>query len=281
MKRTGSIGSCVGPDVTSTRLPASGSGRCSERLGGGGDLQRLGHAAETRFAALGHLAGIGTDDVDAVGASCARLRCVALAAHMRGFIAGASRIGLSVASSTAVARSSAWPPAILAIRSAVAGATTMRSVSRASRIWPTSNSLCASNKSVIGALAGERAGGERRDEMLRGLREDAAHAHAAVLQAADEIERLIGGDAAADDEKDALACRRCGAGAFARRLRGRLEAFETSRPASSAASRRMTRTSSSIERPCRAARRRSSFLSLLVKLADGEAGHRPPLASQI
>ena len=58
------------------------------------------------------------------------------------------RIGLSVASSTAVARSSAWPPAIFAIRSAVAGATTMRSVSRARRIWPTSNSLCGSNRSV-------------------------------------------------------------------------------------------------------------------------------------
>ena len=55
---------------------------------------------------------------------------------------------LSVASRTVEARSSAWPFAIFAIRSAVAGATTIRSVSRASRIWPTSNSLAASNKSV-------------------------------------------------------------------------------------------------------------------------------------
>ena len=38
-------------------------------------------------------------------ASCARLRCVALFAHMCGFIAGASRILAPVASSTAVARS--------------------------------------------------------------------------------------------------------------------------------------------------------------------------------
>ena len=75
-------------------------------------------------------------------ASCAMFRCVApLLAHMCGFIAGASRISWSVASSTAEARSSARPFAIFAIRSAVAGATTIRSASRASRMWPTSNSL--------------------------------------------------------------------------------------------------------------------------------------------
>ena len=80
--------------------------------------------------------------------SCARLRRVAACSHMRGFIAGAISTGRSVASSTAEARSSAWPPAILAIRSAVAGATTTRSVSRASRMWPTSSSLAVSNRSV-------------------------------------------------------------------------------------------------------------------------------------
>ena len=42
---------------------------------------------------------------------------------MRGFMAGASSTRLSVASSTALARSLAWPVAIFAIRSAVAGAT--------------------------------------------------------------------------------------------------------------------------------------------------------------
>ena len=40
-------------------------------------------------------------------ASCATLRCVALFAHMRGFIAGASSTFAVVASSVAVARSSA------------------------------------------------------------------------------------------------------------------------------------------------------------------------------
>ena len=81
-------------------------------------------------------------------ASCARLRWVAGCSHIRGFIAGATSIGRSVASSTAQARSSAWPPAILASRSAVAGATTIRSASRASLMWPTSNSVVGSNRSV-------------------------------------------------------------------------------------------------------------------------------------
>ena len=60
----------------------------------------------------------------------------------------------------------------------------------------------------VGALAAQRAGRQRRDEMLRGRGEDAAHVRAAVLQPADEIERLIGGDAAADDEQDARLRRR-------------------------------------------------------------------------
>ena len=66
--------------------------------------------------------------------SCSTLRRVAALFHIRGFIAGASRIGRSAASRIALARSSAWPCAIFAIRSAVAGATTIRSHSRARRI---------------------------------------------------------------------------------------------------------------------------------------------------
>ena len=80
--------------------------------------------------------------------SVLRFRCVALFAHIAEFIAGASRTLFFVASSTAVARSSAWPFAIFAMMSAVAGATTTRSVSRASRMCPTSNSEAGSNNSV-------------------------------------------------------------------------------------------------------------------------------------
>ena len=59
----------------------------------------------------------------------------------------------------------------------------------------------------VGALAAERAGRERRDEVLRRAGENAAHPRAAVLQPPDEVERLVGGDAAADDEEDARRAR--------------------------------------------------------------------------
>ena len=89
----------------------------------GHDLVRLGHAADAGLAGLGHLAGVRTDHGTPSAISRERLRRVAGCCHMRGFIAGAINTGRSVASSTAEARSSAWPPAILAMRSAVAGAT--------------------------------------------------------------------------------------------------------------------------------------------------------------
>ena len=138
------------------------------------------------------------------------------------------------------------------------------------------------------AFAGQRAGRERRDELLRGRRQDAADGGAALLQPADEIERLVGRDAAADDEQHARSlCRAIGRGArrdgrLVLRRGARCEAFvlrvavalraRTSSPA--AISRRMVRASSSIERPFCAARRRSRALVVssswrMVRLAMG------------
>ena len=143
-------------------------------------------------------------------ASCARLRCVALFAHICGFIAGASRIFASVASSTAVARSSAWPPASLAIRSAVAGATTIEI--GFARQADVADVEFMRRIEQVGehAPAGDGAGRQRRDELLGGLGEDAAHGELAFLQPADEVERFVGGDAAADDEQHMLGRRRRG-----------------------------------------------------------------------
>ena len=123
---------------------------------------------------------------------------------MCGFIAGASRIFVSVGEQHGGGEIVGVAAAILAIRSAVAGATTMRSVSRARRMWPTSNSLAGIEQVGEHALADDGAGRQRRDEMLGRLGENAAHGEAALLQPADEIERLVGGDAAADDQQHAL-----------------------------------------------------------------------------
>ncbi len=55
----------------------------------------------------------------------------------------------------------------------------------------------------VAALVRQRAGGQRRDELLRGLGEHAADANAAFLQPPDQVQRLVGGDTAADDQGDA------------------------------------------------------------------------------
>ena len=68
--------------------------------------------------------------------------------------------------------------------------------------WLTSGSLWIEQIGV-GARQ-QRAGRERRDEMRRRRREDAAHARAAILQTPDQVERFVGGNAAADDEEDAF-----------------------------------------------------------------------------
>ena len=63
------------------------------------------------------------------------------------FMAGASKTGARVASTTAASRSSAMPAAMRAMKSAVAGATTSRSASSASRMCPISASCAASKRS--------------------------------------------------------------------------------------------------------------------------------------
>ena len=136
-------------------------------------------------------------------ASCATIAAGRACAHIAGFIAGAMSTCVSVASRTAVARSSAWPPAILAMRSAVAGATTMRSVSRAKPDMPDVELAVGVEQIGEDPLAVKRAGRQRRDELLRRRGEDAAHRGAALLEPADEVERLVGRDAAADDQENA------------------------------------------------------------------------------
>ena len=56
----------------------------------------------------------------------------------------------------------------------------------------------------MGALAKDGTYRERRDELLRGARHYRAHLRAALLQAANQVEALVGSDAAADDEQDAF-----------------------------------------------------------------------------
>jgi hypothetical protein len=97
------------------------------------------------------------------------------------------------------------PPAIFAIRSAVAGATTTRSAARLSSIWPISASSVRSKRSRVDLLARQRRDGQRRDEFLGAARVSTGTTpHLPLPQPADQVERLVGRDTAADDQQDFL-----------------------------------------------------------------------------
>ena len=187
---------------------------------------------------------------------------------MRGFMAGATSTGLSVASSTVVARSLAWPPAILASRSAVAGATIRRSASRDRRMWPISCSSLRSNRSVNTRSVGQRADGQRRHE-LGAARVITARTEAPCLaQAADEVEALVGGDAAADDEQNALLFHV-----------GRSKSWDC-RQASITAGRKGLSDATARARPCaRRAARRFCLYKALVHGFKGRCRPRPALVT--
>ncbi len=53
----------------------------------------------------------------------------------------------------------------------------------------------------IDLVAGEGLDRERRHELRRGVGQDGAHRRAALAQAADQVERFIGGDAAGNDQQ--------------------------------------------------------------------------------
>ena len=105
--RLGSIGSWVGPDVTIMRLPESAVPR-RKMLSAAATISFSGSAMRPKssFAALRHLAGIGSNDANAVGGHLRQIARRCFGRPHADFIAGAIRIGLPVASRTAVARSS-------------------------------------------------------------------------------------------------------------------------------------------------------------------------------
>ena len=169
----------------------------------GGDFQRLGHAAGAAFAASAISPASGRRRQPSA-MTCARLRWVALFAHIAEFIAGASRIFAVVASSTVVARSS---EAAGHLGHQVGGRRRHHDEIAFARktMCPISNSLARIDRSVR-TRSPVIAPADTRDEMLGRLGQDAAYARPRS-SALDEVERLVGGDAAADDQQHALGSR--------------------------------------------------------------------------
>ena len=147
MKRTGSIRSRVGPAVSNTRLPASGPlGAMVLATSAASCVGSSMRPAPTSPQAWSPSPGPQTCTPRDL--SVATLACVAAFAHITRFIAGASAMGAAVARQSVVNRSSAWPVARRARKSAVAGAMITKSAQRASSMCDIAFSASGSHRSL-------------------------------------------------------------------------------------------------------------------------------------
>ena len=176
-------------------------------LGGGGDFQRLGHAADAGFARFGHFAGVGADHGDAVAR---KLRDVAAG----GGVIPHQRIHRRRQQDRTIGREQNRGGKIVGValrhlRHQVGGGRRHDdevAVARKSDVAGIELAL-GIEQIRVAALMRQRAGGERGDEFLRGVGEHAANRKTSIFQSPDEVERLVGGDAAADDQSDTgLSC---------------------------------------------------------------------------
>src|SRR3984957_7445136 len=156
---TGSRGSWVGPAVTRAFNPLRGRSpkrfsRIAAQIRGGSVILPKPLSPQARSPSSGPM------KETPLSLKRATLAFVAGCCHIATFIAGAIKRGAFVVRSVVEAKSSARPWATLAIISALAGATTTRSASRARRICPISISSVRENKSEYTGSP-ERAAQER------------------------------------------------------------------------------------------------------------------------
>src|SRR5437660_250870 len=122
MNRTGSIGSRVPPALTTTRRPARSRRTSTARASASSSAAAAGSRPAPTWP-LARWPDSGSTTMRPWPRSAATLAATAGWAHMASFIAGATTTGQRAASTVAATRSSAWPLASRATRSAVAGAT--------------------------------------------------------------------------------------------------------------------------------------------------------------
>ena len=145
----------------------------------------------------------------------ARFAWVAASAYIRSFIAGATSRGAVQARNAVVRIESQMPAASLAIVFADAGATRKASALETTSRWPIGSWSGAGSPGKAPRI-GSRSNSETStgaptmpsndagaDEALGGRRHQHAHAVAGLGRQAGELERLVGGDAAAHSEQDA------------------------------------------------------------------------------
>ena len=208
MKRTGSIASTVGPLVTSARTPASGrASRRQQRLDRGHDLVRLGHAADPGLAA-GHVARRRADLADAVGRE---LRDVApgrrMLPHLR---VHRRRDQHRLVGREQRGRGQIVGQAVGHLGDQIRGRRRdHHQIGLARQPDVAHLGLVGEREQVAEHLvAGQARDRERGHELGAGAGQDAAHRRAALAQPADQLEALVGRDAARDDQQNPLALHR-------------------------------------------------------------------------
>ena len=135
--------------------------------------------------------------------SSATLRRVAGCSHMRGFMAGRHQHGL--VGGHQHAGGEVVGVAARHLRQQVGGGRRHHDQVGLARQADVADLALVVEIEQLGedAVAGQRADRQRRDELLRRPGQDRAHADGGLAQAADQLQALVGGNAAADDQHDA------------------------------------------------------------------------------
>ena len=207
--------------------------------------------------------------------SVATFRCVAGCAHIAGFIAGASSTGASVgkqdcggeivgAAGRHLAPSGRRSPARR--RSA--------SASRARRMWPTSCSSSRSNSSVKTLPPVSAPTDSGVTNSCAAFVITARTVAPALAEPADQVERLVGGDAAADDEKHGCVAGETEGACAGVAARPRARIARRARWTARRLAERSSAISSSMERSCSAARRCRLRFTCRVEAANREESER-------
>jgi hypothetical protein len=185
-------------------LPGKRSRRREQTLDGRRDFQGLSHAAGTELG-LRHGAVIGSDHMNAIGLKHFQiaLRCrMQPHVHVHGRCDQDRQCGGEQHRGGEIVRMTARH-----LRHQVGGGRCNdHKVRIAGKADMADIGLVLTVEEIrMRALPRKRGRGERRDECLSAGRQDTADGGAALAQAADEVERLVGRDAAPDHEKDAFA----------------------------------------------------------------------------
>jgi hypothetical protein len=271
------MGRAGGHDQSLARERSRTAGIAKDRQRRRGDLERLGHAADAGFARFRHLAGVRADHGDAVGdelrqvAPCRRVR-----PHVR--VHGGRDQHRLVRRQQDRRREIAGVAARHPGRQ-VGGRRRHHDQIGVARQPNVADVELARRIEQLGkrALAGQCAGRQWCDEFLRRLGENAAHDKPALLQPANEVERFVGGNAAADDQQHAPR----GAGMahvplIRLLLRRAARPFAGGSIADSTVGRvAQDRADLVLHRAAMARRAQAqALLQVIVELPDGDAGHR-------